>query len=109
MKKLTALFLAALLICSCGISAFAAGTDDGTVSVADREGEKFFGTEIADGLMKYEAANGSSEIFYDINGDKDMNICDLVALTGGSVDFNLSGAYDAADAAALRLMLIGAN
>jgi len=109
MKKFFAILFAVIVICTCSLTALAAGTDDGSISVADRGGKKFFGTETVSGLIKYEAANGSGEIFYDLNGDKDMSICDLVALTKNSVDFDLSGAYDAADAATLRLILIGAN
>lgn len=109
MKKVIALFLTLALSLCFTVSALAAGVDDGSISVADREGKKFFGTEITEGLIKYEAANGSGESFCDINGDKDMNVCDLVALTCGSVDFDLSGTFDAADSATLRLILMGAN
>lgn len=109
MKQIIALILCLVLMLSLGISAFAAGTDDGTVKIATKDGKKFFGTEITEGLTKYEAANGSGITFYDINGDKDMDICDLVALKNGSVDFDLSGAFDSADSAALRLILIGIN
>ena len=107
MKKIIALLLCLLLVCSVGLTAFAAGVDDGTIFVATKDGEKFFGTEIAEGLVKYEAAKGSGEVFYDLNGDKEMDICDLVAMSKNEVDFDLSGAYTAADSAALRLMLIG--
>ena len=107
MKKITALLVCLLLVCSVGLTAFAAGTDDGTILIADKNGEKFFGTEISDNLVKYEAANGSGEVFYDLNGDKNMDICDLVALSKNEVDFDLSGGFDSADSAALRLMLIG--
>ena len=109
MKKIIALLLATLLLFSCSISSFAAGTDDGTVKIAAKDGKKFFGTEITEGLTKYEAANGSGITFYDINGDKDMDICALVALKNNSVDFDLSESYDGADSAALRLLLIGSN
>ena len=107
MKKIIALVLCLLLACSVGLTAFAAGVDDGTVKIATKNGEKFFGTESTEGLIKYEAANGSGEVFYDLNGDKEMDICDLVALKNGSVDFDLSGTFDSADSAALRLILIG--
>ncbi len=109
MKKVTVLLLTLVLSLSFTVSALALGTDDGSISVADRGGQKFFGTKITSGLTEYEAANGSGETFYDINGDRDMNICDLVALNSNSVDFDLSGTFDSADAAALRLILIGAN
>ena len=107
MKKVIALLLILLLSLCFAVSAFAAGTDDGTILIAAKDGEKFFGTEITENLVKYEAAKGSGEVFYDLNGDKEMDICDLVALSKNEVDFDLSGAYTAADSAALRLMLIG--
>jgi uncharacterized protein YxeA len=109
MKKLMVCFLAVLLVCTCGITAFAAGVDDGTVSVVDKNGEKFFGTEIDQGLTKYVAANGSGESFYDANGDKEMDVCDLVAVVTGQLDLDQSGSYTNADTATLRLILIGAN
>ena len=109
MKKILAIICAFALLLSFSVTAFAAGSDDGTVKIATKDGKKFFGTEITEGLTKYEAANGSGITFYDINGDKDMDICDLVALKNGSVDFDLSGAFDSADSAALRLILIGVN
>ena len=106
MKKIIALLVCLLLVCSVGLTAFAAGTDDGTIFVATKDGEKFFGTEITDGLIKYEAAKGSGEVFYDINGDKDMDICDLVSLHLNEVDFDLDGAYDSDDAKAFRIILM---
>ena len=106
MKKIIALLLATLLLFSCSISSFAAGTDDGTVKIATKDGKKFFGTEITEGLTKYEAANGSGEVFYDINGDKEMDICDLVALSKNQVDLDQDGEYAPADGALLRGMLI---
>ena len=107
MKKTLALACAVVFLLCFSVTAMAAGTDDGTIFVATKDGEKFFGTEITDNLVKYEAAKGSGEVFYDLNGDKDMDICDLVALCKNEVDFDLSGSFDAADSAALRLMLIG--
>lgn len=109
MKKVIALLLILLLSLCFSVSAFAAGTDDGSISVADVGGKKFFGTQFAEGIIKYEAANGSGENFFDLSGDKTMDICDLVALHNNEVDFDLSGAYTASDSASLRLMLIGAK
>ena len=106
MKKVIVLLLILLMSLCFTVSAFAAGADDGTIQIATKNGEKFFGTEIAESLIKFEAANGSGEAFYDINGDKDMDICDLVALTKNSVDFDLNGRFDAADAEKLRIILI---
>lgn len=107
MKKTLAILLALMLVCTCGITAFAAGIDDGTLSVAEKDGKKFFGTKVSEGCVEYVAADGSGETFYDLTGDKKMNICDLVALVNGQVDLDNSGTYDKDDAAALRLMLIG--
>lgn len=107
MKRIIAFVLCLILICSAGVTAFAEGADDGIIQIATKNGEKFFGTEITDGFVKYEAANGSGEVFYDLNGDKEMDICDLVALSNGQVDLDQSGAYDSADSAALRVLLIG--
>ncbi len=109
MKKIIALVLSLLLVCSVGVTAFAAGTDDGTIQIATKNGKKFFGTELAENFVKYVAANGDGSVFYDLSGDKDMNICDLVALDAGSVDFDQSGTFNSADSAALRLLLIGKN
>lgn len=109
MKKILAIICAFALLLSFSVTAFAAGTDDGTISVITKNSEKYFGTEYVNGCTKYVAANGSDKEFYDMNGDKDMNICDLVALTNNSVDFDLSESYDGADSAALRLLLIGSN
>ncbi len=109
MKKLLVLMLALVLVGTCGITAFAAGTDDGTLSVAEKDGKKYFGTEITKGCVEYVAADGSDDGFYDLNGDKTMDICDLVALTLNETDFDLSKEFDANDAKALRLLLIGAQ
>lgn len=109
MKKILALVCAVALLLCFGVTAMAAGTDDGTIFVATKDGEKFFGTELAESFVKYVAANGSGITFYDINGDKNMNVCDLVALHKNEVDFDLSGSLDSNDNAALRLLLIGEN
>ncbi len=109
MKKMLALICVALLLLCFSVTAMAAGTDDGTIHIATKNGKKFFGTEIADGFVKYDAANGSGEVFYDLTGDKEMDICDLVAMSNGSVDLDQSGIFDSADGVALRALLIGKN
>lgn len=106
MKKLAALMLAVLLLTCCSLSAMAAGVDDGVLSVAEKDGIKYFGTEVTKGCTKYVAANGNGSYYYDMNGDRDMNICDLVALHNNEVDFDRSGTYNAADSEALRIILI---
>ncbi len=107
MKKLMVLLLALLILCTATLSVSAAGTDDGTLTVAEKNGAKYFGTEIASGFTKYLAANGDGSYFYDLTGDKDMNICDLVALYVGQVDLDQNDTYNADDCATLRLMLLG--
>ncbi len=109
MKKLIAIVLSLLLVCSVGVTAFAKGADDGTIQIASKNGEKFFGTELAENFVKYVAANGDGSVWYDLSGDKDMDICDLVAMSNGSVDLDQSGTFDSADGAALRALLIGKN
>ena len=109
MKKILAIICVVALLLSFSVTAFAAGSDDGKIQIATKDGEKFFGTEVSESFVKYVAANGSGITFYDLNGDKDMDICDLVALKNNSVDFDLSESYDGADSAALRLLLIGSN
>lgn len=110
MKKIVAFLICSVLLFSLGVTAFAAGTDDGTLLVATSEdGKKYFGTEITKGCVEYVAADGSDDGFYDLNGDKTMDICDLVALTLNGTDFDLSKEFDANDAKALRLLLIGAQ
>ena len=106
MKKMLAVLFSICFALALTLPTFAAGIDDGSLSVAEKDGKKFFGTEIADGLIKYEAAKGSGEVFYDINGDKDMDICDLVSLHLNEVDFDLDGAYDSDDAKAFRIILM---
>ena len=109
MKKTLALACAVVFLLCFSVTAMAAGTDDGTIFVATKDGEKFFGTELAENFVKYVAANGADSVWYDLSGDKAMNICDLVALCNNSVDFDLSGSFDSDDSAALRLLLIGKN
>ncbi len=109
MKKMLALACAVALLLCFSVSAMAAGTDDGTIFVATKDGEKFFGTELSENFVKYVVANGKDSVWYDLTADKDMNICDLVAMADRSTDIDQSGAYDSADGAALRLLLIGKN
>lgn len=109
MKRIIAFVLCLILICSAGVTAFAEGADDGIIQIATKNGEKFFGTELAENFVKYVAANGDGSVWYDLNGDKEMDICDLVAMSNGSVDLDQSGIFDSADGAALRLLLIGKN
>lgn len=106
MKNIITFIFCLLLVGTVGISAFAAGIDDGTLFVADKGDAKYFGTTVSENCVKYFAANGSGDTFYDINGDKTMNVCDLVALVKGETDINVDGSYTAADSQFLRVLLI---
>ena len=109
MKKIIALLCAVLLVLSVVITAAAAGVDDGKVSVATKDGQQFLGTTVTEGCVKFVAADGSGAEFYDLTEDKDMDICDLVALEINEIDFDLNDTFNSDDAKALRLILIGAN
>ncbi len=104
-KAIIALLCGGLILSTC-ITASAAGSDDGKLLVAERNEKKFFGTEIGESGVKYLAANGSGEIFFDLTGDRDMDICDLVALAKEETDLDQSGEYGSSDAAMLRSLII---
>ncbi len=106
MKKLAALMLTVVLLACCSLSVMAAGIDDGALSVAEKDGVKYFGTEVTAGCTKYVAASGNDSYYYDMSGDKDMNICDLVAIHNNEVDFDQSSTYTADDAKAFRIILL---
>lgn len=106
MKKAIAITLCFVVMLSFGVTASAAGTDDGRIKIATLNGQKFFGTEIGENAVKYIAANGEDELFYDLTDDRDMDICDLVALSKKQVDLDEDGGYAPADGALLRGMLI---
>lgn len=106
MKKLIAILLATMLIFTCAVTAFAAGQDDGSLIVATKDGKRFFGVALAENFDKYVAADGSDTVFYDMNGDRTMNVCDLVALTNNKTDFDQNGSFGAEDSAAMRTAVL---
>lgn len=111
MKKTVMLILCLVLLISFEISAYAAGQDDGRIFVVT-EGEKtYFGRSVSDFCTHYIAADGSGDEFYrwkiDLNGDNEMNICDLVKTKINGTDVNSDGKYDASDLQLLRKILIG--
>ena len=107
MKKTCIVLVALAFMLVFTVSAFAAGTDDGTISVATKGDVKYFGTEITKNCVKYVTANGDGKCFYDLNGDKEMNVCDLVAIAKNNTDVNLDGQFSGADALLVRLPIIG--
>ena len=106
MKKIATLLCAILLVFVFAVPAFAAGVDDGTLLVVTKEGQKYFGTEIAEDAVKYVAANGADGCFYDLNADVDMNVCDMVAATKNKTDLNGDGAFDGADLLLIRKPIV---
>lgn len=109
MKKMLAVLFSICFASALTLPTFAAGIDDGSLSVAEKDGKKFIGTEIDEGLTKYLSADGSGEAFYDANGDRTMDVCDLVAVTKNLTDLDQNGSYGPEDAAVIRLILIGKN
>lgn len=106
MKKMLAVLFSICFALALTLPTFAAGTDDGSLTVATKDGAKYFGTPYTEGCTKYLAANGDGSYYYDMSGDKDMDICDLVSLHLNEVDFDLDGAYDSDDAKAFRIILM---
>lgn len=106
MKKAIALLIALCLMFVFALPAFAAGQDDGSLTVATKDGKRFFGVALAENFDKYVAADGSEAVFYDMNGDRTMNVCDLVALTKNNVDFDQNGSFGAEDSAAMRTAVL---
>lgn len=106
MKRLIAILFVVLLFTSFAVSSMALEIDDGKIIVATKDEAKYFGTEITSGCTKYVAANGSDLCYYDMSGDKDMDICDLVVLVRSQIDFDTSGTYDSSDEIAFREILL---
>lgn len=106
MKKTLAVLLLLALMFIFALPVFAAGVDDGVVSVAEINGAKYFGKVTDKGFIKYLAADGSDSFFYDLNGDKDMNVCDLVALINNKTDINGDAVCDGADSLLIRLPIV---
>lgn len=118
-KRTLAILLSVIvLLAGFGVTAFAAGVDDGTGYAAAKDGVTYLGEEITKGAVTYidyKAANGGEETFKVItevhtNAEYDdvTNICDLVHLMmNRDEDINLDDAVDAKDYATLRKFLIG--
>ncbi len=107
MKQIIALVLCLILVYMVGLTTFAAGTDDGVISIAEVNEKKYFGVASDADLTVYTAADGSGDTFYDLTKDKQMNICDLVKLSVVSADLSGDGVYGSDDGAIMRRLLIG--
>ena len=119
MKKVLVWALCALLAFS-SITALAAGKDDGAVNVEAINGQKYFKMEKAEYCTYYFASNGLGDNFYrygtvDVNGDKEMDVCDLVHIkkelckskVDDSMDITFDGKFTASDLIVLRKVLLG--
>ena len=109
MKKLTVLLLTLLTLCTATLSVSAAGTDDGTVTVTEINGAKYFGVGMISGAVKYVAASGDESYFYDLTDDREMDVCDLVAQANRQLDLDESGDFSFYDTEMLRIMLLIGN
>ena len=107
----------ALVILSLGITATAAGTDDGSLLITEKGNLRYFGTAETEWRIKFTAADESGYSFYryhdiDLNNDFETNIKDLVRLKKNIAnieksDINGDKKTDAADLAILRKVLLG--
>lgn len=100
------------------VTVFAAGTDDGKISVVAKDSVKYFGTEKSEWCVSYTAADGSGKEFcrysaVSLNGDTVTDITDLVYLHNiidtGTCDINGDGKTDFGDTEVLRMLLLGEN
>ena len=106
MKKIVALLLVLAIALLFTVSAFAVGEDDGSLTVAQKDGKKYLGVYVKEGFSKYTSAEGSNLIFYDINQDKNMDICDLVMLDKNEIDLDCNARFNSADGSMLRTLII---
>ena len=118
-KKTSVILLVFCLMASLAVVAVgAAGVDDGTLSVVEKNSKKYFGTEKSDFCTEYISADGDESSFYryeniDINGDAKTSVADLVALTlaikakNDGTDLNFDSSVNADDLAILRNVILG--
>ncbi len=121
MKKLNFLRIAALALAMAAlftVTALAAGTDDGKISVTTKDSVKYFGTEQSEWCVMYTAADGSGKEFcrysaVSLNGDEVTDITDLVYLHNSldteTYDINGDGKSDFSDTDILRMLILGKN
>ena len=109
MKKTIAVFLVLCFALTFTPTTLAAGVDDGNILVAEKNGAKYFGKLTNAEFVKYLAADGSGADFYDLNGDRDMNVCDLVALHKNETDINEDLRFDGADSFLIRAPIVNGD
>ena len=119
MKKVLIWALCVLLAFG-SVTALAAGKDDGAVNAETVNGQKYFKSAKTGYCTYYTAANGSGDNFYrygtvDVNGDKEMDICDLVYMkkelskgtVDNSIDITFDGKLTGFDLTVLKKILLG--
>lgn len=118
-KKTSVILLVFCLMASlAAVAVGAAGVDDGTLSVVEKNSKKYFGTAKSNFCTEFVSANGDAGSFYryenvDINGDTKTDITDLVALKlavnaqNGGIDLNFDSSVNADDLTVMRKVLIG--
>ena len=112
MKKAMIIVFSLMLVALFSLTAFAAGVDDGTIFVTEKQGKKYFGNSVSKWCTYYVSADGSANEFYrfdniDLNEDGIMDICDLVKLSSLGADINGDENADYNDAKVLRLAIMG--
>ena len=117
-KILAFLSVVVLFAFSLSVVAFAAGADDGVISVTTKNSKRYIGVAKSDFCIEYVAANGDNNEFYryssaDVNSNSITDICDLVALNnaivenGESIDFNFDSILDDKDLLVVRQFILG--
>ena len=117
-KILAFLSVVVLFAFSLSVVAFAAGVDDGVISVTTKNSKRYIGTAKSDFCTEYVSASGDNDKFYrysntDANEDNITDICDLVLLkkaiveNGESIDFNFDSILDDKDLSVVRQFILG--
>lgn len=116
-KTLAILLSVIMLLAGFGMTAFAAGVDDGTGYAETKDGVNYLGEEVVKNGVTYvdfKAADGGEETFkriVEINANEDVNdttnICDLVHLMLYPEDINMDDVANEKDFATMRKFLIG--
>ena len=117
-KILAFLSVVVLFAGSLSVVAFAAGVDDGVISVTTKNSKRYIGAAKSDFCIEYVAANGDNDKFYrysntDANEDNITDICDLVLLNkeivenGEGVDLNFDSILDYKDLLVVRQFILG--
>ena len=118
-RTLAILLSVILLLAGFGLTAFAAGVDDGMGYAVAKDGVTYLGELKTNGAVTYidyKAADGGEETFKEITKvntnaeyDDTTDICDLVYLVLYPADINLDDVVNEKDLATLRMFLMEQN